>query len=251
MISPIKRSRSSVICAGRGCIFCSQPSFVVSNTHAHRQLDCSRGTHDWATHFFLHYAQAACVRPEIEPRASPPSSAPHTATRASSRPAPACPGFAATPSPPRSTAAHSPTRQPSRPPRAPAGPPLASHSASARRDAMAGEWSLHGDDFEGAGVRHRRCGRATHLRRSAGAHHDPPVRRGRRRRALHLLHVPGDEQPLRLDDCRRAGAHAQARAREPGGAHLLLRRGFGLQRGRDHLPVRGVEVRLVPRADAR
>ena len=81
MISPIKRSRSSVSCAGRGCIFCSQPSFVVSNTHAHRQLDCSRGTHDPATHFFLHYAQAACVRPEIEPRASPPSSAPHTATR--------------------------------------------------------------------------------------------------------------------------------------------------------------------------
>ena len=113
------------------------------------------------------------------------------------------------------------------------------------------QWSPHGDDFEGAGVRHRRCGRATHLRRSAGAHHDPPVRRGRRRRALHLLRVPGDEQPLRLDDCRRAGARAQARAREPGGAHLLLRRGFGLQRGRDHLPVRGVEVRLVPRADAR
>ena len=74
MISPIKRSRSSVSCAGRGCIFCS---FVVSNTHAHRQLDCSRETQQRI--FF--YTQAACDRPEIEPRASPPSSAPHTATR--------------------------------------------------------------------------------------------------------------------------------------------------------------------------
>ena len=112
MISPIKRSRSSVSCAGRRCIFCS---FVVSNTHAHRQLDCSRETQQ--RHFFLHSSRvrstgdrASCVSALL--------CAAHRDARLLD-PLPSARGLAATPSPPRSTAARSSTRQPSRPPRAP------------------------------------------------------------------------------------------------------------------------------------